>query len=145
MTKGDSMLFHVTERDLGDSCILTPYDPGIEEEPDTPRICCAPTIHQCFSAIGIEFNEYHVYSTTDQGYIPSVNVSDSCLTEEKWFIKPTRFKRFITLNKKFVKKLLHCNSGRGWWLTKGTYASRLKLMEMQTEDFLNLDQLFHGM
>lgn len=95
--------YHLTTSNLGKVKILTPLhsdDKKVQHradtEPETPRICVAPTIggcllaiYTCLSAINPKINIYRTYNKV-KAENPN-NVKDSTITGEKWLIKPTKF------------------------------------------------------
>lgn len=61
-------------------------------EPDTPRLCVAPTIAECFSAVLFNENKpVYCYRTAKKcrGVSPK-NVWDSVVTREAWLIPPVQ-------------------------------------------------------
>lgn len=78
------------------------------DEPRGARICVAPTIEQCMTAVPYDlYAEYNIYRTKSRVIAKrSKEVYDSTITQEGWIEKPTVFVRIATLNfEKIAKKL----------------------------------------
>lgn len=87
--------YHVTDtKHWGESIILNPRIPVRlgEDEPQIERICVAPTVAQCISAVRPEESFLCIYRTATpvSAYWPN-GVSDYRITQEKWLLRPTRF------------------------------------------------------
>lgn len=83
---------------------IVPWDKDFSRCPTEPpgkRICVAPTIEQCLTALPYcEGSEYTVYRTVKRlKAMKPVNVFDSKVTQEGWLQKPTEF---IKLGRIFV-------------------------------------------
>lgn len=100
--------YFITEKDMGISMSLNPRTPwGMsEDEPQTKRICVAPTAAHCMSAIDVGSGsrsgaegKVYVYRTRRQvkARIP-YNVYDSHITKEHWLQTRTRFTLVETLD-----------------------------------------------
>ena len=105
------MWFHIDRGYLGKTIILNPRVPDCCEigysnrytEGNIPRICVSDTIYDCIRGIlgiaspsSLEIRDrFHdnpcVYFTEEYPYIPP-DSSDFRLTNEHWFLTPTKFK-----------------------------------------------------
>lgn len=92
--------YFITQRDMGDTMSLTPRTPILknDDEPDTHRICVAPTAAHCMSALNLDAGNLHVYRTRRKvkARVP-YGVYDSHITKEHWLVSKTRFTRVETL------------------------------------------------
>lgn len=96
--------YFITDQDMGTTMSLLPRTPrGMsEDEPNTKRICVAPTAAHCMSAIDINYrcnaNKIYVYRTRRQvkARVP-YDVYDSHITQEHWLHTKTRFTLVDTL------------------------------------------------
>lgn len=92
------MLYHLsTDPNL---TFLTPRIPKTavpyNENVSIPRVCFAPTIEGCLSALGDIDMEYYVYTPVNQklkGYSCRSYVCDAPATGERWFRKPVTVKK----------------------------------------------------
>lgn len=89
--------YFVTQVDFSKDTTLMPRCPYsmADGEPYIKRICVAPTVAHCLSAIGA-YGSVNVYRTKRRvnGY-KCWNVPDSKLTNEHWLFDPTKFE-FVT-------------------------------------------------
>jgi len=94
--------YHITSNDdfrkeWGDETTLSPIEGNkgnrCWDEPSNPRICVAPSIAHCISALPYCGKyQYFVYRTKDKEFACyPYGVEDSLVTKEKWTIKPTKF------------------------------------------------------
>jgi len=98
-------MYHVTERQWPEEIELKPMRtsdiPGCgrdEEEPDTARICVAPTIAGCFTAICQNLchcgDTYYIYRTRKKFLgCKARQVIDAHITGERWLLWPATFVR----------------------------------------------------
>lgn len=93
--------YHVTPKNLGSSYIFVPRKivDADEREPDIKRVCVAPSISCCFSAIYPNgYSEYFVYRTKNKVRAScTYNVYDVSVTKEKWLLSPTEFIRIAKI------------------------------------------------
>jgi len=84
--------YHDVKLNRNRTVTLQPYEVECEGEPGLYRICVAPSVPHCLSAISVCGRELHVYRTSKpvHAYWPFW-VPDSPITREKWLIKPTAF------------------------------------------------------
>ena len=86
--------YHLTTRNFGTHVTLIPRAKGLfrpDNEPEIPRICVAPTMHQCLLALGTCLdNDINVYAAGGDP-TPCWGVKDSEVTDEHWFLEPTTF------------------------------------------------------
>ena len=95
--------YHISTTLTTRTAMLRPLSDGFnrpDTEPCTKRICVAPTIEQCITAVpyvlGDSFNIYRTKSMIIAN--PPVNVFDSDVTHEGWLYTPTRFIKVGQLN-----------------------------------------------
>lgn len=83
-----------------------------EREPEIERICVAPTLSGCLSAINFYYQTLRVYRTMEkvESYVP-YRVADSKITGERWLMSPTWFEHVLTLPKNVVRDI-PCNAVR---------------------------------
>lgn len=102
------LLYHLSRNP--NLTILTPQIPETaipyNEDVSIPRVCFAPTIEGCLSALGDISMEYYVYTPVNQklkGYSCRSHVCDAPATGERWIRKPVAVKK--------IGKIKSCNTG----------------------------------
>ena len=104
-------LYHLSKTLCDKHIKLIPWNNPItraENEPEGKRICVAPTIEQCITAIPYSpWDIFTVYRTKSQ-LIPSVSrgIFDSSITYEGWLETPTSFIKVGILRFQKVEKLI---------------------------------------
>jgi len=98
--------YHVSKTLEKKSETLTPWDKSYsraEDEPTGARLCVAPTIEQCLTAVA-KSNLLAIYRTAKQEIAkkPS-NIFDSDITDEGWIEHPIKLKRIGFLNLSYIK------------------------------------------
>lgn len=91
-------LYHITQQKWHKEKILKPRVLGefrLDEEPETPRICVAPTIEGCLVAVGRCLDKkkpIYIYRTKYKvsSVLPE-NIIDCKITCERWIIRPVKF------------------------------------------------------
>ena len=105
--------FHVTDKkDWGNEKTLRPRTPcsvATDEnceplEPLTPRICVAPTISGCLSAIWYCGNE-SIYVTAKKVKAVKAKAPDARVTGEHWILEPCKFVAYRDISSKVAKHL----------------------------------------
>lgn len=99
--------YHISRIFLGDNCIFEPKIPStshpFKEDNKTPRICLAPTIHQCLMGISgsdkyherwdfyfkDKFDDLYIYIYIGEVTEPT-KVPDVHRTNEKWLLVPSK-------------------------------------------------------
>lgn len=91
---------HLTPRVEGDN--------RDETEPRIPRICVAPTIEQCLTALPYTLNDsFYIYRTKDACVATEpYDVFDAGVTQEGWITTPTTFVKFGRLHFSDIEKKL---------------------------------------
>jgi hypothetical protein len=81
-------------------------------EPPGKRICVAPTIEQCITALPYSFDAEFVIYRTEQRVKPEipVNVYDSSVTQEGWLLTPTKFIKIGNLKLDDIEKGLEIDN-----------------------------------
>lgn len=107
--------FHITGQKWGNQITLYPRIPqtlstdeeGRPLEPLTPRICVAPTISGCLSAInaGNYDDPMIVYHTAEKIPASPADVPDGKITKEHWILTPCKFVKFTVLRGGFLNML----------------------------------------
>lgn len=97
--------YFITQEDMGDKMTLSPRTPlnmG-DGEPKKKRICVAPTVAHCMSAICLydydcQHRSTHVYRTIRKvrGH-ETYDVPDAYFTKEHWLLSKTQFERVDTI------------------------------------------------
>lgn len=82
-------VFTAKRRHSHQSCIPS-------KEPDTPRLCVAPSITDCLLAVVIEGPGY-VYKSPKRRGIPAQSVWDKDLTQEHWLVPPVTLARVAVI------------------------------------------------
>lgn len=104
--------YHISTTLKHNSVLLKPYG-NVEKafnrswnEPDTPRICVAPSIVQCITAVPYyPCTKFTIYRTKNKVKAkPAVNVFDANITKEGWIHKPTIFVKIGELDFEDVEK-----------------------------------------
>ncbi len=101
--------YHITEKDLGSTCVLEPRDPG-EVFHGVKRVCVSPTPRQCLQAIGGMRNNheevfFHVYqidldlNDSDLDLDRPKKIGDWHITNEAWILKPRLFRKLGVLER----------------------------------------------
>lgn len=102
------------------------------EEPPGERICVAPTIEQCITAIPYFLSTLTIYRTEKKVLAKkAVGVFDSHITDEGWLTEPTTFIKIGTLNLRSLNRKLkeeeiisdsasaydleYCKEVLNWW------------------------------
>lgn len=103
--------YHISTYDLGKSKIFKPKVGDFAcDEPDTPRICVAPTVAHCLSSIYVD-DRRHIYRTKrKEKAVYPYNVIDSCVTKEKWLLKPTKFIKVHIIPMEVSEKIYYVSS-----------------------------------
>lgn len=101
------MLYHLS-RDPN-LTVLTPHIPETaipyNEDVSIPRVCFAPTIEGCLSALQDIDMEYYVYIPVNQklkGYSCRSHVVDASITGERWVKKDVAVKKIGKIKSTFV-------------------------------------------
>ena len=109
--------YHVSTTLRKRQVLLTPWDEGDgfnrgQDEPQGKRICVAPTIEQCITAIPYYLSaNCSIYRTKDEVKAsPPVGVWDAHITEEGWLTTPTEFILIGKLNFELVEKKLNIDN-----------------------------------
>lgn len=100
-------------------------------EPPGPRICVAPTIEQCITAIPYWMETLRIYRTEQKVLAKkALDVFDSDITDEGWLVEPTVFiklgtlklselykklKRDIISESASIDDLEYCKEVLRWW------------------------------
>jgi hypothetical protein len=100
LDKSPKFYYFLTQQDMGDEPTLKPRKSGDnrgDDEPLTARICVAPSVPGCLTALGSCLDlapAIHVYVTKEQvmAHNPR-HVHDSHITGEMWLKKQTAFRR----------------------------------------------------
>lgn len=89
---------HCSGKDHGDNFRAVRRPPIIRgrHEPDTPRLCVAPTLAQALAAVWW-VNPVHVYQTEPRAALPPLNVHDAVLTGERWVVPPVVCTRVLII------------------------------------------------
>lgn len=90
--------YHVSDSLTKERLRLTPRKEGVnrcEDEPKTPRICVAPSIEHCLTAIPYgTYTPLRVYRTTRKVTADkSMGIIDSVVTKEHWITKKVCWKK----------------------------------------------------
>lgn len=106
--------YFVSSCDFGDKMTLKPRTPYYKAstEPDTKRICVAPSAAHCMSALPLgNEDEVFVYRTVREvtGRTPH-GVTDTDITQEHWLTTPTRF---VKVDKLSISKVKWKSGPRG--------------------------------
>ncbi len=105
-----SYFYHLTSRKLGLEVSLHPLTLSeltsignlkinrAEEEPDVKKICVAPAIPNCLSALPLDDRRLYVLRTKNKvkAAIPW-GVADQRITQERWIVRCTKFIRIGVL------------------------------------------------
>lgn len=88
--------YHISNTLEKDEEYLVPRSYGFnrpDEEPDNSRICTAPTVEQCFSAVSYSNDDvYSIYRTKNKVSGRAAHgVYDSKVTGERWLQRKTKF------------------------------------------------------
>lgn len=87
--------YHVSDTLRKDEITLHPRVEGVNrcfEEPEVPRVCVAPSIEQCMTALPYCLGIMSVYRTKYQvNAVKAINIEDAHITEEHWIIRPIKF------------------------------------------------------
>lgn len=77
-----------------------------DDEPEGKRICVAPTIEQCLTAIPYFFSDTFAIYRTEKQVIANqpLNVFDAEITHEGWIQSPTTFVKMGKLNLEDVER-----------------------------------------
>jgi hypothetical protein len=109
--------YHVSTTLKKKTVHLVPWDDikgfnRASHEPEGNRICVAPTIEQCITAIPYYLHtKIVIYRTKDEVIAKRPRrVFDSKVTNEGWLVEPTTFVRIGTLNFAHVEKGLKIDS-----------------------------------
>lgn len=92
-------LYHLSDKYLGKRPTLVPRVPVNRDstEPDTPRICVAPTLVGCYKSLialmdlANRFPAMHVYCAESDKSVPAKKVYDARVTQERWLLEATQF------------------------------------------------------
>lgn len=140
-------MFHITADNLGPVCKLQPRSSKdevyrLEHEPDIPRICVAPDPRFCLAAINYcTTSPYHVYVTVQkvESFHP-YGVADSWITNERWLLQETDFKKIDIIKPKLMSLLPaneECGSNHSADLSKQLGVLRT-IQKVITKDYLKL-------
>ena len=113
--------YHITGRRWKKTVKLFPRSEGENRavsEPDTPRICVAPSISHCLIAMSLTVDNYvdnfSIYRTHNKttAFFPH-EILDSYITRERWLTFPMKFKKIGTLNKNSKALTTFVRNGEG--------------------------------
>lgn len=101
-------LYHISQDYLGRKPVFRPRVPinRAPAESETPRICVAPSVSQCYLAIGMEKlsdfilfrSTFHVYCVeTDTHVKADKTVADREQTGERWLLEPHQFEHLVKM------------------------------------------------
>lgn len=112
--------YHVTEKRWPKRKRLKPLHSSMTdrpaEEPSLARICVAPTVAQCLSAISYSgYYTYHIFRTLRRikAKYP-YSVADSRITNERWLTKPTSFIKIGSIQPRIMKSMPYAFCGSGY-------------------------------
>lgn len=103
LNKKKRFYYHVTTKDMSDMVKMKHLDHGTQRDEDEPiiaRICVAPDIPHCLSAIPIFPLAHYIYRTEEEvkAWHPC-GVADVWVTKEMWLRRPTVFKKIGTIQR----------------------------------------------
>jgi len=100
-------MFHCTTDYHGDVWEPEPRTPShrAECEPDTPRVCVAPTVASCFAARLFAPEAVAVYRSRAKPEQP-VGVWDQCITGEMWYTRPVKFRLHTLIREEVVSAIM---------------------------------------
>jgi hypothetical protein len=111
--------YFVTGNFFGDSIQLRPRIPHTagEEEPRIKRICVAPTIAHCLSAVVMYDRVANIYRTKRRVNASKCwGVGDSEITKEHWLFRPTEFELVGSID---ISRIAHNMEHRGYAKSDG--------------------------
>ncbi len=130
-------LYFCTDKWLGRSPVLDPRVPTSRDDEESliPRICVAPSVRQCYAALGRGAHciPHHVYVVeTDRSVPADKTVFDRRRTGERWLLEPTKFQHVLKMPK--IKVF-----GAEIWHTEA-YRNRLIGQNVEAEWFWQLSE-----
>lgn len=107
--------FHLTEDDRGDSFYSERKAHFTEGEPDTPRLCVAPSVISCFIA-RLFLSKVYVYRTNRKlkCFYPGKRVHDAAITQEHWVFERVLLERVKVIEEEIVQRI---NRRMIYWFT----------------------------
>jgi len=126
--------YHVSTT-LKNKCVkLYPREDGENRsgsEPPGERICVAPTIEQCITAVPYRYStEFSIYRTKKKVMaLPPNEVFDMDITDEGWLETPTTFVKLGTLNFEDIEIGLNEDSVIGEAASDGTVDYSKKVLK----------------
>lgn len=105
--------YHITTKAWPDELTLSPRKYGVnrgEDEPNISRICVAPTVEGCLTALGsclTGSSNIYIYRTVRKvKAIKPNSVVDAKITGEMWLLRPIKFKYIDTIKKNTLPEYL---------------------------------------
>jgi len=103
-------LYHCTTHDRGTIFVVEPRPPAKWErnnEPDTPRLCVAPSVPQCIAAMNDTVRDPLIVYVADDPCeaIPAKSVGDSIYSHEYWLMPGTRLTRSTLIPPQFPREI----------------------------------------